>query len=147
MISRQDNGASMPKCVYVNEPFDWDEDQPPRHPWSKTIIYETHVRGFTIHPKSGVEHPGTYRGLMEKIPYLKSLGVTAVELMPVQEFNEVLCYARESQNRSTRLKITGDTIRWCSVRPKRPTAVQEALASRSSSSRRWSGPFTRPVSK
>ena len=68
--------------------FDWDGDQPPRHPWSKTVIYETHVRGFTIHPKSGVDHPGTYRGLMEKIPYLKTLGVTAVELMPVQEFNE-----------------------------------------------------------
>jgi glycogen operon protein len=47
-----------------------------------------HVRGFTIHSESGVDHPGTYRGLMEKIPYLKSLGVTAVELMPVQEFNE-----------------------------------------------------------
>ena len=44
--------------------------------------------GFTIHPNSGVEHPGTYRGLMEKIPYLKELGVTAVELMPVHEFNE-----------------------------------------------------------
>jgi glycogen operon protein len=78
----------MPKCVFVNEPFEWDGDQPPRHPWSKTVIYETHVRGFTIHPKSGVDHPGTYRGLMEKIPYLKTLGVTAVELMPVQEFNE-----------------------------------------------------------
>jgi pullulanase/glycogen debranching enzyme len=60
----------------------------PLHPWSKTVIYETHVRGFTIHPKSGVDHPGTYRGLMEKISYLKTLGVTAVELMPVQEFNE-----------------------------------------------------------
>jgi glycogen operon protein len=52
------------------------------------LIYETHVRGFTIHPSSGVEHPGTYRGLMEKIPYFKELGVTAVELMPVLEFNE-----------------------------------------------------------
>jgi glycogen operon protein len=52
------------------------------------VIYETHVRGFTIHPSAGVKHPGTYRGLMEKIPYFKELGVTAVELMPVQEFNE-----------------------------------------------------------
>jgi glycogen operon protein len=87
-ISKLDNSRSMPKCVFVNEPFEWDGDQPPRHPWSKTVIYETHVRGFTIRPKSGVGHPGTYRGLMEKIPYLKTLGVTAVELMPVQEFNE-----------------------------------------------------------
>ena len=87
-LSKLDNSRSMPKCVFVNEPFEWDGDQPPRHPWSKTVIYETHVRGFTVHPKSGVDHPGTYRGLMEKIPYLKELGVTAVELMPVQEFNE-----------------------------------------------------------
>jgi glycogen operon protein len=86
--SKLDNSRSMPKCVFVNEPFEWDGDQPPRHPWSKTVIYETHVRGFTIHPSSAVDHPGTYRGLMEKIPYLKTLGVTAVELMPIQEFNE-----------------------------------------------------------
>ena len=86
--SKLDNAGTMPKCAFVNDPFNWAGDQPPRHPWSKTVIYETHVRGFTIHPKSGVNHPGTYRGLMEKIPYLKILGVTAVELMPVQEFNE-----------------------------------------------------------
>ena len=88
-LSKLDNSRSMPKCVFVNDPFAWDGDLPPRHPWSKTVIYETHVRGVTIHPSSGVEHPGTYRGLMEKIPYLRDLGVTAVELMPVQEFNEV----------------------------------------------------------
>jgi glycogen operon protein len=87
-ISKRDNSGSIPKCVFVNEPFEWSGDQPLRHPWSKTVIYEMHVRGFTIHPKSGVEHRGTYRGLIEKIPYLKTLGVTAVELMPVQEFNE-----------------------------------------------------------
>jgi glycogen operon protein len=86
--SKLDNAMTMPKCVFVNDPFNWAGDQPLRHPWSQTIIYETHVRGFTIHPNSGVNHPGTYRGLMEKIPYLKTLGVTAVELMPVQEFNE-----------------------------------------------------------
>ncbi|MGO9113241.1 MAG: glycogen debranching protein GlgX [Thermoguttaceae bacterium] len=95
--SKLDNSRSMPKCVFVNEAFDWDGDQPPRHPWSKTVIYETHVRGFTIHPKSGVDHPGTYRGLMEKIPYLKTLGVTAVELMPVQEFNETSVTRRNPQ--------------------------------------------------
>ena len=86
--SQLDNTRTMPKCVFINDPFNWAGDQPPQHPWSKTVIYETHVRGFTIHPKSGVNHPGTYRGLMEKIPYLQTLGVTAVELMPVQEFNE-----------------------------------------------------------
>ena len=88
VISKLDNSRSMPKCVFVNEPFEWNGDRPPKHLWSKTVIYEMHVRGYTIHQKSGVDHPGTYRGLMEKIPYLETLGVTAVELMPVQEFNE-----------------------------------------------------------
>ena len=52
--SKRDNAASMPKCVFVNEPFDWGADRTPWHPWSKTVIYEVHVRGFTIHPTSGV---------------------------------------------------------------------------------------------
>ena len=88
VCSMVDNAGAMPKCVFTQEHFHWHEDRPPRHPWSKTIIYETHVRGFTIHPRAGVAHPGTYRGLTEKIPYFQDLGVTAVELMPVQEFNE-----------------------------------------------------------
>ena len=88
VCSKVDDAGAMPKCVFTQEHFHWHDDRPLRHPWSKTVIYETHVRGFTIHPSSGVEHPGTYRGLMEKIPYLKELGVTAVELMPVHEFNE-----------------------------------------------------------
>ena len=86
--STQDNSASMPKCVFVNDLFEWNGDEPLRHSWSKTVIYEMHVRGFTINPNSGAEHRGTYRGVTEKIPYLKSIGVTAVELMPVLEFNE-----------------------------------------------------------
>lgn len=88
VFSKVDDAGAMPKCVFTHEHFHWHDDRPPRHPWSKTMIYEAHVRGFTIHPSSGVEHRGTYRGLMEKIPYLKELGVTAVELMPVHEFNE-----------------------------------------------------------
>ena len=85
--SVNDDAAAMPKCLFTRAHFDWEEDRPPRHPWSKTVIYETHVRGFTANPNSGVDHPGTYRGLVEKIPYLQQLGVTAVELMPVFEFN------------------------------------------------------------
>jgi glycogen operon protein len=88
VCSTVDNAGAMPKCVFTQEHFHWQGDRPPRHPWSEMVIYETHVRGFTIHPSSGVQHPGTYRGLMEKIPYFNDLGVTAVELMPVQEFNE-----------------------------------------------------------
>ena len=85
--SELDDAAAMPKCVFTHHHFDWHDDRPPRHPWSKTVIYETHVRGFTVHSSSGAEHPGSYRGLMEEIPYLRDLGVTAVELMPVFEFN------------------------------------------------------------
>eukprot|EP00456_Euglypha_rotunda_P045988 TRINITY_DN364_c0_g1_i5.p1 TRINITY_DN364_c0_g1~~TRINITY_DN364_c0_g1_i5.p1 ORF type:complete len:715 (-),score=111.00 TRINITY_DN364_c0_g1_i5:5728-7872(-) len=96
--SDRDNSSSMPKCIVFDAPFEWAGDQPLRHRWSKTVIYETHVRGLTIHPSSGVESPGTYRGLIEKIPYLKSLGVTTVELMPVQEFNEQSITRRNPQN-------------------------------------------------
>jgi isoamylase len=88
VCSKVDDAGAMPKCVFTQEHFHWHDDRPLRHPWSKTVIYETHVRGCTIHSSSGVKHPGTYRGLMEKIPYFKELGVTAVELMPVLEFNE-----------------------------------------------------------
>jgi isoamylase len=96
-FSSVDNAGAMPKCVFTEKDFNWQGVRPPRHSWSKTVIYETHVRGFAIHPSSGAEHPGTYRGLVEKIPYLKDLGVTVVELMPVQEFNEDQVTAIDSQ--------------------------------------------------
>jgi isoamylase len=75
-----------PKCVVVDDYFDWEGDRHLRHDLSETIIYEAHVRGFTRHKSSNVQHPGTYLGIIEKIPYLKELGVTAIELMPVHEF-------------------------------------------------------------
>ncbi len=75
-------------CI-IDDNFDWEGDRPLNIPLRETIIYELHVRGFTRHNTSGVAHPGTYQGLVEKIPYLKKLGVTAVELLPVTEFNEL----------------------------------------------------------
>jgi glycogen operon protein len=75
-----------PKCVVIDDYFDWEGDRHLKRKISETVIYEMHVRGFTRHPTSGAAHPGTYLGIIEKIPYLKSLGVTAVELMPVHEF-------------------------------------------------------------
>jgi len=83
-----DNAGHVPKCVVTERQTGWENQRPLRHSWSDTVIYELHVRGFTIHESADVDHPGTFRGLTEKIPYLKDLGVTAVELMPVQEFNE-----------------------------------------------------------
>ncbi|MBR5970475.1 MAG: glycogen debranching protein GlgX [Lachnospiraceae bacterium] len=83
-----------PEDVYharvVSSDFDWKHVPFPKTPMSDTIIYEMHVRSFTKHPSSGVKAPGTFAGIMEKIGYLKSLGVTAVELMPVFEFDETL---------------------------------------------------------
>ncbi len=74
-------------CTITDHWFDWQDEVRPRHPWNETIIYETHVRGLTVHPSSGAVHRGQYLGLVEKIPYLRRLGVTAVELMPVQAFD------------------------------------------------------------
>jgi isoamylase len=85
--SIKDDSTSMPRCVYMHDYYDWGGDRHPGHAPSDLVIYETHVRGATIHPSSGAAHPGTYLGLIERIPYLRDLGVTTVELMPVQEFN------------------------------------------------------------
>ena len=80
--------ATGPRCLVVDDAFDWGADPAPRHPLARTVIYETHVRGFTVHPSSGVDHPGTFRGIVERIPHLSDLGVTAVELLPVTESDE-----------------------------------------------------------
>jgi glycogen operon protein len=73
----------------VFEDFDWGDDVPPRTPMAQTVLCELHVRGYTRHQSAGVAHPGTFLGLCEKIPHLQSLGVTAVQLMPVLEFDEL----------------------------------------------------------
>lgn len=107
VASTVDNAGGTPKCVFTRDDFDWGEDQPLRRAWAATVIYEMHVRGFTIHPTSGVRHPGTYRGAIEKIPYLKALGVTAVELMPVHEFNEQHVIGIDPQTRKPLRKYWG----------------------------------------
>jgi len=85
-LPADDGVCRPPKCVVMDDEFDWGGDRHLRRDLSETIIYEMHVRGFTRARSSGVKHPGTYLGVIEKIPYLQSLGVTAVELMPVHEF-------------------------------------------------------------
>lgn len=77
------------KARVVKDDFDWGNCKQPLTPLEDLIIYEMHVRGFTRDASSGVEHPGTFAGIMEKIPYLKELGITAVELMPIFEFDEL----------------------------------------------------------
>jgi glycogen operon protein len=85
-----DNAFRAMKSVVVDPGvYDWESDTPLQRPSSQTIIYEMHVKGFSRHPNSGVSENlrGTYAGLIEKIPYLQQLGITAVELMPVFQFD------------------------------------------------------------
>ena len=74
--------------MVIPEDYDWEGDKPLEIPLSDLVIYEAHVRSFTMDPSSGVRFRGTYTGLTEKIPYLKELGVNAVELLPIFEFDE-----------------------------------------------------------
>jgi glycogen operon protein len=89
-----DNSATAMKSVVVDTgAYDWEGDAPLHRPASRAIVYEMHVRGFTRHPSSGVrdELRGTFAGLVEKIPYLQELGVNAVELLPVFQFDTQDC--------------------------------------------------------
>lgn len=77
------------KAGFLADDFDWEGDRPLKKGFDELVVYRLHVRGFTAHASSHVKGKGTFRGLIQKIPYLKELGITAVELMPVTEFEEV----------------------------------------------------------
>ena len=79
--------ASMRGMVVNDSDYDWEGDRPLKRLMQETILYELHVGGFTKSPSSGCQHPGTFAGLVEKIPYLQDLGITAVELLPVFAFD------------------------------------------------------------
>jgi glycogen operon protein len=88
-VGPQDNVATSMRCVVIDpHDYDWEGDQPLNIPLADTVIYETHVRGLTRSPTSNTQNPGTFLGVIEKIPYLKSLGITAVELLPIYDFDE-----------------------------------------------------------
>lgn len=90
-FDQRDSAAFIPKSIVVSNQFDWEEDERPQTAWHETVIYEVHVKGFTkLHPEIPEELRGTYAGLAHpaSIAYLKSLGVTAVELLPVHQFVE-----------------------------------------------------------
>jgi isoamylase len=93
-IREGDNAATAMKSVVVDpSAYDWEGDEPLRQPSARTIIYEMHVGGFTRHPSSGVAESrrGTFAGVIEKIPYLQQLGISAVELLPVFQFDAQDC--------------------------------------------------------
>jgi glycogen operon protein len=90
-FNRIDNAGGAPKCIVIDDRFDWEGDVPPRVPLRETVIYEVHLKGLTAHVSSGVKYPGAYLGVIEKIPYLKSLGITAVEFLPLHH-----CHSEEA---------------------------------------------------
>ncbi|HEY5187634.1 MAG TPA: alpha-amylase family glycosyl hydrolase, partial [Solirubrobacteraceae bacterium] len=98
----EDDALAVPKCVVIDDHFDWEGDTPPRVPFTDTVIYETHVKGFTMrHPEVRDDLRGTYAGLASEpaIAYLKELGVTAVELLPVHQISdESFLYERGLRN-------------------------------------------------
>ncbi len=86
-LARRGGRAAIRAQVPPPDDYDWNGDRPLERALEDTVVYEMHVRGFTRHASSAVEHPGTFRGLIDKIPYLKALGVTDVELLPVTAFD------------------------------------------------------------
>jgi isoamylase len=99
-----DNAESAMKSLVVDTSiYDWEDVEAPNYHLSDCVIYETHVRGFTRHPSSGVAHPGTFSGLIEKIPYLQELGINCIELMPVHQFDST---ESTSTNPETGEKLT-----------------------------------------
>lgn len=113
----------------LSEEFDWEDDVNPETPYAETILYKLHVRGFTAHASSGVSARGTYAGVMEKIPYLKELGITAVELMPVTEFDEIMMSSSGSSFHNAKQEPTGYLNYW-GYGPSYLYAVKTAYASR-----------------
>ena len=113
----------------LSEEFDWEDDVNPETPYAETILYKLHVRGFTAHVSSGVSARGTYAGVMEKIPYLKELGITAVELMPVTEFDEIMMSSSGSSFHNAKPEPTGYVNYW-GYGPSYLYAVKTAYASR-----------------
>ena len=85
-LDSRDSTTLVPKSIVVDDAFDWQGVKPPDIALDEIILYEVHLKGFTAHQSSGVKHPGTYLGFLEKIPYLKELGINSVELLRLKEF-------------------------------------------------------------
>ena len=133
-FDERDSAGSMPKCVVIDPAFTWGEDRRPETPWNRTVIYETHVKGLTkLHPSIPPEISGTYLALAHDpvLEHLRSLGVTAVELLPVHQFVD-----DRRPRRARPLELLG--LQLDRVLRARTTRTRRARsASRSTSSSRW----------
>jgi len=87
VMDGRDDSAVVPRCVVVDDAFDWQGVEPPDRALDELVLYEVHVKGFTAHPSSGSRAPGTYLGFIDRIPHLQALGVNAVELLPIHEIH------------------------------------------------------------
>ncbi len=94
VMDERRSDSAAPKAVVVDDAFDWQGAYKPAIPANELVIYEAHLKGMTAHPSSGVSMPGTYAGFAEKIPYIKDLGVNAVELLPVHECMDELHFVK-----------------------------------------------------
>ena len=140
-FDRRDSASAMPKCKVIDPAFTWGDDRSPDMPWHEMVIYELHVRGFTMqHPDVPPALRGTYAGLATApvIEYLKRLGVTTVELLPVHAFVDDRHLVE--QGPAQLLGLQHDRLLRARRRATRPPA-------RSTSSRRWSRRCTRPASR
>lgn len=90
-FSTREDISNFPKCIVISDSFDWEDDKPLNYPLSQTIIYEAHVVGLSAHPEAQrrfkIKNPGTFSSVAQMIPYLKELGITSLELLPVAEFD------------------------------------------------------------
>jgi pullulanase/glycogen debranching enzyme len=137
-----DNSALALRSVVVDPSgYDWEGDAPLGRPFAKTIIYEMHVGGFTRHPSSGVASAkrGTYAGLIDKIPCLRDLGISAVELLPV--------FGSTNKTRRRASRITGVINRSRFSRHIRVTALDRTRSARTTSFATWSRRCIAPVSR
>ena len=139
-----DDAAAIPKCVVIDPRFDWQDDRPPNTPLADSVIYETHVKGFTMpHPDVREDLRGTYAGLASDaaVGYLKELGVTAIELLPVHHIADEAFLADRGLTNYWGYSTIGF------LAPHSPTPPPARPARRCASSRAWSRPCTRRGSR
>ena len=141
-LPSSDGVIRPPKSVVIDHSFDWQSDKHPKTPLRDTILYELHVAGFTKSPTSRVAKRGTYLGLIEKIPYLLSLGITAVELMPIHEFPILHFHGSPFKHPNY-----WGTIPWHSSHPTADTLAIPLQEPKSMNSNNSSAKCTAPASK
>jgi glycogen operon protein len=136
-VGPADNLATSMRSVVIDvHDYDWQGDLPLHRATEDLIIYEMHVAGFTRHASSGVKHPGTFSGVIEKIPYLKELGITAVELLPVMQYAMKSTYERR-RKAPPPCATTGATAQSVFSRPRRATAFSPSRANTFTISATW----------